>query len=76
MTVPEPVSVLEGESARFSCRISGVPVPRVSWFREDLQVFGVRFCHRIITAGGDDDREYDDNVNVDDDVDDNDDSGD
>nr|XP_054753173.1 muscle M-line assembly protein unc-89-like [Lytechinus pictus] len=40
VTVPEPVSILEGENARFSCRISGVPAPRVSWFREDLQIIG------------------------------------
>uniref|UniRef100_A0A3B5BB45 Ig-like domain-containing protein n=1 Tax=Stegastes partitus TaxID=144197 RepID=A0A3B5BB45_9TELE len=30
--LPEPVSVLEGETARFRCRVTGYPAPKVNWY--------------------------------------------
>ncbi|NXM71581.1 TITIN protein, partial [Serilophus lunatus] len=30
--VPEPARVLEGETARFRCRVTGYPVPKVNWY--------------------------------------------
>uniref|UniRef100_A0A8B9P9C1 Ig-like domain-containing protein n=1 Tax=Apteryx owenii TaxID=8824 RepID=A0A8B9P9C1_APTOW len=30
--VPEPVRVLEGETARFRCRVTGYPLPKVNWY--------------------------------------------
>ena len=29
---PEPVRVLEGETARFRCRVTGYPQPKVNWY--------------------------------------------
>lgn len=33
--VPEPVCVREGEPARFSCRVTGHPQPRILWYKGD-----------------------------------------
>uniref|UniRef100_A0A8D2NPJ3 Ig-like domain-containing protein n=1 Tax=Zosterops lateralis melanops TaxID=1220523 RepID=A0A8D2NPJ3_ZOSLA len=30
--VPEPARVLEGETARFRCRVTGYPMPKVNWY--------------------------------------------
>ncbi|KPP60061.1 titin a-like, partial [Scleropages formosus] len=30
--VPEPARVLEGETARFRCRVTGYPTPKVNWY--------------------------------------------
>ncbi|KAF1662939.1 Titin, partial [Aptenodytes patagonicus] len=30
--VPEPARVLEGETARFRCRVTGYPLPKVNWY--------------------------------------------
>ncbi|NXA32886.1 TITIN protein, partial [Eudromia elegans] len=30
--VPEPVRVQEGETARFRCRVTGYPLPKVNWY--------------------------------------------
>ncbi|NXX11899.1 TITIN protein, partial [Podargus strigoides] len=30
--LPEPVRVLEGETARFRCRVTGYPLPKVNWY--------------------------------------------
>ncbi|NXG82258.1 TITIN protein, partial [Stercorarius parasiticus] len=30
--VPEPSRVLEGETARFRCRVTGYPLPKVNWY--------------------------------------------
>uniref|UniRef100_A0AAX7U5F3 Ig-like domain-containing protein n=1 Tax=Astatotilapia calliptera TaxID=8154 RepID=A0AAX7U5F3_ASTCA len=30
--VPEPIRVLEGETARFRCRVTGYPAPKVNWY--------------------------------------------
>uniref|UniRef100_A0A3P8SV35 Ig-like domain-containing protein n=1 Tax=Amphiprion percula TaxID=161767 RepID=A0A3P8SV35_AMPPE len=30
--LPEPVSVLEGDTARFRCRVTGYPAPKVNWY--------------------------------------------
>uniref|UniRef100_A0A8C9RS46 Ig-like domain-containing protein n=1 Tax=Scleropages formosus TaxID=113540 RepID=A0A8C9RS46_SCLFO len=30
--VPEPAQVLEGETARFRCRVTGYPTPKVNWY--------------------------------------------
>uniref|UniRef100_A0A803XSZ3 Ig-like domain-containing protein n=1 Tax=Meleagris gallopavo TaxID=9103 RepID=A0A803XSZ3_MELGA len=30
--VPEPARVLEGETARFRCRVTGYPIPKVNWY--------------------------------------------
>ncbi|KAM9804801.1 titin-like [Neosynchiropus ocellatus] len=30
--LPEPVRVLEGETARFRCRVTGYPAPKVNWY--------------------------------------------
>ncbi|NXO00169.1 TITIN protein, partial [Rhinopomastus cyanomelas] len=30
--VPEPARVIEGETARFRCRVTGYPLPKVNWY--------------------------------------------
>uniref|UniRef100_A0A4W6C6G2 Ig-like domain-containing protein n=1 Tax=Lates calcarifer TaxID=8187 RepID=A0A4W6C6G2_LATCA len=30
--LPEPVRVLEGDTARFRCRVTGYPAPKVNWY--------------------------------------------
>ena len=30
--VPEPVVIVEGETARFRCRVTGYPTPKVNWY--------------------------------------------
>uniref|UniRef100_A0A3Q4I293 Ig-like domain-containing protein n=1 Tax=Neolamprologus brichardi TaxID=32507 RepID=A0A3Q4I293_NEOBR len=30
--LPEPIRVLEGETARFRCRVTGYPTPKVNWY--------------------------------------------
>uniref|UniRef100_A0AAZ1XXF4 Ig-like domain-containing protein n=1 Tax=Oreochromis aureus TaxID=47969 RepID=A0AAZ1XXF4_OREAU len=30
--LPEPIRVLEGETARFRCRVTGYPAPKVNWY--------------------------------------------
>uniref|UniRef100_A0A3B4TIL8 Ig-like domain-containing protein n=1 Tax=Seriola dumerili TaxID=41447 RepID=A0A3B4TIL8_SERDU len=30
--LPEPVSVMEGDIARFRCRVTGYPAPKVNWY--------------------------------------------
>ncbi|RLW00977.1 hypothetical protein DV515_00008307, partial [Chloebia gouldiae] len=30
--VPEPARILEGETARFRCRVTGYPMPKVNWY--------------------------------------------
>uniref|UniRef100_A0A3B3QFV1 Ig-like domain-containing protein n=1 Tax=Paramormyrops kingsleyae TaxID=1676925 RepID=A0A3B3QFV1_9TELE len=30
--LPEPAVVLEGDTARFRCRVTGYPVPKVNWY--------------------------------------------
>uniref|UniRef100_A0A3B3QAU3 Ig-like domain-containing protein n=1 Tax=Paramormyrops kingsleyae TaxID=1676925 RepID=A0A3B3QAU3_9TELE len=30
--LPEPVRVLEGDTARFRCRVTGYPTPKVNWY--------------------------------------------
>ncbi|NXE21879.1 TITIN protein, partial [Ardeotis kori] len=30
--VPEPARILEGETARFRCRVTGYPLPKVNWY--------------------------------------------
>ncbi|XP_072047546.1 titin-like isoform X2 [Amphiura filiformis] len=35
ITFPEPLCVVEGESARFTTRLSGNPTPRVLWYKDN-----------------------------------------
>uniref|UniRef100_A0A3Q3GMU6 Ig-like domain-containing protein n=1 Tax=Kryptolebias marmoratus TaxID=37003 RepID=A0A3Q3GMU6_KRYMA len=30
--LPEPVSIMEGDTARFRCRVTGYPAPKVNWY--------------------------------------------
>ncbi|XP_033111508.1 titin-like [Anneissia japonica] len=36
--VPEEVKCVEGGPARFSCRLTGYPLPRVSWYKDGVQL--------------------------------------
>ncbi|KAG9271843.1 titin-like, partial [Astyanax mexicanus] len=36
--LPEPVRVLEGETAKFRCRVTGYPAPKVNWYLNGLLV--------------------------------------
>jgi titin len=45
---PDPVSVEEGEWARFCCRVTGHPRPRVMWLINGHTVVNVRFFDSII----------------------------
>uniref|UniRef100_A0A8C4KP18 Ig-like domain-containing protein n=1 Tax=Dromaius novaehollandiae TaxID=8790 RepID=A0A8C4KP18_DRONO len=36
--VPEPSRVLEGETARFRCRVTGYPLPKVNWYLNGLLI--------------------------------------
>lgn len=38
---PEPVTVSEGDCARFCCRVTGYPRPRVMWLINDHTVVNV-----------------------------------
>ncbi len=42
VTKPEPEEVSEGESARFVCRVTGYPKPRVMWLLNGHTVINVR----------------------------------
>ena len=41
MTKPEPVVVREGETARFCCRVTGYPKPRVMWLINGQTIINV-----------------------------------
>lgn len=41
VTKPEPVDVCEGEWARFCCRVTGFPRPRVMWILNNRTVVNV-----------------------------------
>ena len=41
VTKPEPVTVGEGDSARFVCRVTGYPKPRVMWLLNGQTVINV-----------------------------------
>ena len=43
VTKPEPQEVCEGEVARFCCRVTGYPKPRVMWLLNGHTVINVRF---------------------------------
>uniref|UniRef100_A0A4W4EDX4 Ig-like domain-containing protein n=1 Tax=Electrophorus electricus TaxID=8005 RepID=A0A4W4EDX4_ELEEL len=36
--LPEPVRVLEGETAKFRCRVTGYPTPKVNWYLNGLLI--------------------------------------
>jgi hypothetical protein len=42
VTKPEPFTVTEGEMARFCCRVTGHPKPRVMWVVNGHTVVNVR----------------------------------
>lgn len=42
---PDPVTVEEGEWARFQCRVTGHPKPRVMWLLNGNTIVNVRFKH-------------------------------
>jgi hypothetical protein len=42
VTKPEPFTVTEGEMARFCCRVTGYPKPRVMWIVNGHTVVNVR----------------------------------
>lgn len=42
VTKPEPFAVTEGEMARFCCRVTGYPKPRVMWIVNGHTVVNVR----------------------------------
>jgi hypothetical protein len=42
VTKPEPFTVTEGEVARFCCRVTGHPKPRVMWVVNGHTVVNVR----------------------------------
>ena len=41
---PEPVTVEEGDSSRFCCRVTGHPRPRVMWLINGHTVVSVSRC--------------------------------
>ena len=41
MTKPEAVTINEGETARFVCRVTGYPKPRVMWLLNGQTVINV-----------------------------------
>jgi len=43
---PEPVTVREGDLARFCCRVTGFPRPRVMWVVNGNTVVNVSTCTR------------------------------
>lgn len=51
VTKPEMITVSEGESARFCCRVTGYPRPRVIWVINNATVVNVspaRFSEKLI----------------------------
>ncbi len=36
--LPEPVRVMEGETAKFRCRVTGYPTPKVNWYLNGLLI--------------------------------------
>uniref|UniRef100_A0A671KGB8 Ig-like domain-containing protein n=1 Tax=Sinocyclocheilus anshuiensis TaxID=1608454 RepID=A0A671KGB8_9TELE len=36
--LPEPVRVTEGETAKFRCRVTGYPTPKVNWYLNGLLI--------------------------------------
>uniref|UniRef100_A0A8B9T273 Ig-like domain-containing protein n=1 Tax=Anas platyrhynchos TaxID=8839 RepID=A0A8B9T273_ANAPL len=46
--VPEPARVLEGETARFRCRVTGYPLPKVNWYLN-----GQLIHRKLVFAGND-----------------------
>jgi len=55
---PEPVTVREGDLARFCCRVTGFPRPRVMWVVNGNTVVNVSTCtpkntnYQLITVNG------------------------
>jgi len=51
---PEPVTICEGDWARFCCRVTGFPRPRVMWLVNGNTVVNVslelifRFCQKML----------------------------
>ena len=49
VTKPEPQAVAEGEVARFCCRVTGYPKPRVMWLLNGHTVINVSGFIQILT---------------------------
>lgn len=48
VTKPEEIEVVEGECARFCCRVTGHPRPRVIWLINGHTVVNVSLIYRLI----------------------------